>query len=349
MNNCHWIAAATVLLSFAGCGHFNQSTEMLETELRWLEDQLYNAEDQYQAQTAELDKCRRENQALRKELGIPDGQNIDVAPSIDLTPPPKAARPPDLPHIDLGTPTDDPISPAHEFELPDPGGDGAGPSSETGKVVDPRVTSIHLDSRLTGGYNHDNTPGDEGIALAIEPCNAAGRYVPLPGAVSVVVLDPARHGEAARIARWDLTEEDVTRELRKTVAGRGIHLELPWPDGPPDHSRLRLYVRYTTLDGRDLEADRQIIVRPPGELVHGWTPAPADRRRRIRPAHVGQSTAELATQTPEASSSLPLVRSVLVTPRSESHVESGPTSPATRWEPERSETARRWTGWQPHR
>ncbi len=45
--------------------------------------------------------------------------------------------------------------------------------------------------------------------------------------------------------------------MKQTLLGRGIHLQLPWPDQPPDADRLKLQVTYRGLDGQVLEAERE--------------------------------------------------------------------------------------------
>jgi hypothetical protein len=106
----------------------------------------------------------------------------------------------------------------------------------------------------------------------IEPHNAAEQYVPEAGAVSIVVLDPSKSGDAARVARWDFDAPAVLQKLDTPKAARGIHLTMPWPDGPPTSERLHVFVRYETADGRRIQTDREILVSPPGHASQRWTP-----------------------------------------------------------------------------
>ena len=78
--------------------------------------------------------------------------------------------------------------------------------------------------------------------------------------MAVVVLDPdpSMAGQAARVARWDFASEATAAFYRKTAAAEGIFLELTWPGDPPKHRALEVFVRYTTDDGRKLEARRPI-------------------------------------------------------------------------------------------
>lgn len=126
---------------------------------------------------------------------------------------------------------------------------------------DINVASIGL-HRSTGGWNSDGAPGDEGVFILLEPRNARGQVVPTIGDVSLVLIDPAIVGEGGRYARWDFTAQDAAATYRPAVAGgsAGLHFELTWPDAPPTHSRLKLFVRFTTEDGRRFQADRDLKI-----------------------------------------------------------------------------------------
>jgi hypothetical protein len=139
---------------------------------------------------------------------------------------------------------------------------------------DPRITHLYLDPARTGGSDFDQQPGDDGIAVQLEPRNEADNFVPLAGPLTIVALDYARRdeGDAARIARWDLDAKQVNQVLRNDGQNRGIQLRLRWPQQPPQNSRLLLAVRFTTADGRQLEARRDIFVTPPGQVSQRWTP-----------------------------------------------------------------------------
>src|SRR5262249_1058093 len=100
-------------------------------------------------------------------------------------------------------------------------------------IPDNHATYVTLNPLLTGGADLDGQPGDDGLCIVIEPRNAADQCISLAGAVSVVLLDPSRQGDTARIARWDFDAAAVQQALQRTQAARGIKLELPWPAAAP--------------------------------------------------------------------------------------------------------------------
>jgi hypothetical protein len=122
------------------------------------------------------------------------------------------------------------------------------------------IDRIVLNESLSGGLNLDGKPGDEMLGVAIEQRDANDARMIAPGDVSIVVVDPALDGKASKIARWDFDEEEVGRHVRRNREGAALQFELPWPK-LPEHSDLRLFVRFTTYDGRKLEANLPIEVQ----------------------------------------------------------------------------------------
>jgi hypothetical protein len=76
----------------------------------------------------------------------------------------------------------------------------------------------------------------------------------------VVVVDPALPGEDARLGRWDLSADEVAQAFVHMPSRSGILLHLPWREKIPVHSRLHLFVRLITGDGRKLQRDLPIEV-----------------------------------------------------------------------------------------
>jgi hypothetical protein len=133
------------------------------------------------------------------------------------------------------------------------------------------VAAIVLDRHLTGGIGMETSEGDTGLLVVVEPRDAAGRMLDAPAEMSVVVLDPALQGNAVRIARWDFTPDETATMFRRTGAAQALHLTMTWPEKPPIHGKLHLFVRYVTLDGRKLEVDQPIEVALPGDKTARWT------------------------------------------------------------------------------
>lgn len=256
--------------------------QLLEHEARGLEDKVYHLHDIVQRKEAEISSLRRENETLRKQLGLPQGQiEADdglIPMSTRQSPPVNLAELEELagPVVELGGTSS---STMIELESVAPGTPMRGGSlleefqEEEEIVTDRVVTQFTLNPRLTGGYQADDTPGDDGVMVVIEPQNEAGQYVPLAGPVSVVLLDPTYAGKEAFVDRWDYDIADATTHLKTTLLGKGIHLKIPWTDGPPEHENLQLHVRYTTEDGEVLQEKKDIKIDLRGGTSQSWTPA----------------------------------------------------------------------------
>jgi hypothetical protein len=289
--NGRWLAViALVLVVALGCSPNRRRSdayqELLDAEKRFLEDQLYKLDYEIDVLKEKHDSTLRENEALRRALaesrdggdspnGAGGGSTIRPRLDGDITPP----------QIDLGEPTAPginlpPITPPSELEPDLPMGDAPMPPAAPGldnpaghdEPADPLITQIHLHPLLTGGADFDGKPGDDGVSVVIEPRNGIDEFVPVAGPISLVVLDPEKQGEAARVARWDFTAHEARDLMTRSVFGRGIHLQLPWPGEAPENSRLRLFVRYTAPDGTHLEAEREFFAEPPGRVARHWTP-----------------------------------------------------------------------------
>lgn len=128
---------------------------------------------------------------------------------------------------------------------------------------DSNVARVALAKLATGGYDAEPEKGDEGITLILRPLDEVGSLIRAAAPVAVVVMDPELPGEAARVARWDFSVDEVARSFSQSGLTEGIHLNMRWPDAPPVHPDLMLFVRYTTRDGRHLETHQTIRIEPP--------------------------------------------------------------------------------------
>ncbi len=244
MKSWQFTLIGLALLAVAGC-RSDPNIGPLERELRLQEDELYRLQECIEDYRISLESARRESAVLRKRLEAEQNEQDEPDESTDKLVPPSIELPPEPPS----------------------GGKVHGIIEQSDKV-----SQLMLDRQLTGGYNADGQPGDEGIVVYLQTRDAAGRSVAVPGEVSVVVLDPALDGEAARVARWDFTAQQTAEALRRQGPGRAMQLEMVWPAAPPIHGELHLYVRYTTSDGRKLQVDGPIQVELPDGHATTWTP-----------------------------------------------------------------------------
>ncbi|MGD9127490.1 MAG: hypothetical protein PVH19_08945 [Planctomycetia bacterium] len=122
------------------------------------------------------------------------------------------------------------------------------------------VQEITISNLMTGGVNADSQKGDEGLFVVVEPRDGQGHLVPAAGPISLIAFDPALPKEKAQVARWDFSEKELAAQFRRSGSAEGFHLEVRWPDMPPRHEHLKLFVRYVTADARKLYAQAPVRV-----------------------------------------------------------------------------------------
>lgn len=308
------VAAAT--LALAGCRNdafVNAQVDTMRSEYLALENDYFALEDEYFALQAELDACRDGKKTTREKSsaeGIPSGaESSGGSDNGEFSPPQIEFGTPGAPEIEFGTPVDpNELQPGTPQSQPGSPNDGASvqepdnpevilPVVEETNYVEPtdkHVTHIIINPYLTTGHDFDSKPGDDGIAILIEPRNGDDQLVPVAGQTSIVVLDPALDGDAARVARWDFSAEEAARRV-KTGEDRnpGVSFKLPWPGSVPKHSKLHVFVRMQIDEGKVLEDDSEFYVILPGQFSQRWTPV-------SQPNRLGQAVVAVKQEEPYA-------------------------------------------------
>ena len=272
----------------AGCKS-DLSQQLLERELRYQEDQIYQLQDELQEKCAHLDSVTSENVSLRKQLGVSPGDSLGrsrsgaprpasapvaVPPAIEI---PEAIRPPSPAATPLAPPTLDNIPPlpvrpsavseptplalpapadADEARVPLP---VAVPVSYDQSFSDGRPARLVVTAASTSCFDDNGDGISDGIAVTVEPRDAAEKLVPAPGAVEVTVFDIAEPTTA--IASWSFSSEQAASHFRPTTRLRGLHFPLRWNGVPPQADHVRVVVRITGAEGAVLETDATVPAR----------------------------------------------------------------------------------------
>jgi hypothetical protein len=133
------------------------------------------------------------------------------------------------------------------------------PASAAALVFVKRVTL----GRLTGGFRKDpKATYDDALQVLVEPRDADDSVVKAPGSVRIEVFEISPQGLKTRLSQWELTP----RELRGTwdaplIGGPAYRVTLPWK-AVPTTDKIRVVVRFTSLDGVVFEAERDVTVTP---------------------------------------------------------------------------------------
>ena len=171
-----WVLAAATLL--AGCkSDLNQ--QLLERELRYQEDQIYQLQDELQEKCARLDRMAGENTSLRRQLGVADN-DPGVAPRANPSRPRPASAAPGL------------VPPAIEVpDLP------RSPAAPAGPLAPPALDGVPpLPTRSeVGPTGREPTPAlpvSDGEPLALPPAAAVVDPAARPASVFVPAADVRR-------------------------------------------------------------------------------------------------------------------------------------------------------------
>jgi hypothetical protein len=197
--------------------------------------------------------------------GIPSGSSKLPGGSGALSPP-MELRGPALSTADSPRTTANPLRTQESRQPPIL----SGVSSADKLDPETQVDRISLNPSLTGALDRHGNPSSELLSVVIDQRDASDVHVVAPGDVSIVVVDPALEGREAKIARWDFDSEEVAQHVRRNRDGGSLQFELPWPK-PPEHSDLRLFVRFTAFDGRKLEANLPIEARLADTKRREWS------------------------------------------------------------------------------
>jgi len=256
-------------VSAAGCQPRNEY-EQLQRELFQQENKIYGLQRDIQQYRSVLDSCRRANLALEAELqGRADNEGLPAArtpagprltpPRVDLP----GTAPPSVELPDVVLPPEIELPPG----LDDPGSSGPPrfrESSHSAPVADEAewdgggtVYEITLNRLLTGGYNMDGEPGDNGLLAVIEPrdlhlfarlTTADGRVLTTDRPIRVELLDNAT---AAGLQR---SFDQGLRRLQSSVAADAPEVEPAAAEHDPGGLRSVL-VRPDSADDEETALD----------------------------------------------------------------------------------------------
>jgi len=114
--------------------------------------------------------------------------------------------------------------------------------------------------RGTGGVDEDNITGDEGVQIVVVPRDEDRTAIKLPGTLTVSVYEVTPDGLKVPFTTWDVSSSALRGTWQSGLFGSGYHVRLRFRN-QPTQNKLRLVVQFRTLDGRVLEADREISIR----------------------------------------------------------------------------------------
>lgn len=178
------------------------------------------------------------------------------------------------------------------------------------EVTDTRIVDLTFHGSLCRAHNFDEHPDDDGLYLVLQPKNDRGQCVPQAAELSIVVIDPAREGDAARISRWNYSASEIQSKIQPIGSSQGIHLSLPWNGPDPIADRVVVFARYTMPDGRRLMSEKEIFVTGKDHIRTVWVPrgASADLKsmQLAQPSHAQPPRINPSSVVRPASATMPI-------------------------------------------
>jgi hypothetical protein len=344
-------------LIFSGC-RTDPAIQLLERDNRRLEDEIYRLRgclEDYESGTisagAKAGPAKSSRRKLREEeTSAAPSSNQEIPPGAVTTPPKVEMQ--ELPENEVpgigkrpgsAPPRVNPNKTPGAFNPPKnpramPSAEPAGPAlggTAGAEMLPPSVPAENISyvpPPKGDSFNavqivlHDKlctASETDGLRVVFEPRDRNDRRVDAPADVSIVLIDPTLNLPEARVARWDFPADAVASMFRGMNTSKVIYIEAPWPDKPPQNKKLRLFVRYTTRDGRKLQADLPIEITRPADRITRLKPP-----RRLEPAVEEASGPALAQEEAAARTAA----------EDASPVESAATPPDSRREPLRTAT-----------
>jgi len=126
------------------------------------------------------------------------------------------------------------------------------------------VNSVELDG-LSGGYDADDKPGDDGIKVYLRPKDQDGDIVKAAGGLEIQLLDLANPPTQQVVAEFRWLPADARKLWYSKFLTNHYTLECPWPNGvPPKHANITIRaIFHDILQGKRFETQKLVEVKLP--------------------------------------------------------------------------------------
>ncbi|MFO0881210.1 MAG: hypothetical protein U0840_28125 [Gemmataceae bacterium] len=102
--------------------------------------------------------------------------------------------------------------------------------------------------------------GDDALQVQVEPVDCEGQTIKAPGCLYIEAVEITKEGLKRPLSSWEVSREELSRKWQNGLFNTGYMLTFPWKT-PPLTEKLRILARFTIVDGRVFEADKDITVR----------------------------------------------------------------------------------------
>jgi hypothetical protein len=97
---------------------------------------------------------------------------------------------------------------------------------------------------LSGGYDIDGQPGDEGVVLYLQPVDAAGDVLKVAGEIRIQLYDLANPPAENMIAQYVIPVDQARDLWYGKLMTNHYTIKCPWPSGPPKHPDITVHATF---------------------------------------------------------------------------------------------------------
>lgn len=131
-------------------------------------------------------------------------------------------------------------------------------------------------ARLSGGYDDDGRPGDDGLVLYVQPFDRDQHVVKAAGTLTVKLLDPLNPPNSITYATYEFDLQHTRQLWYGRLMTQHFSVKCPWPQGHlPVHNEIIAHVVFTDLiTGKSLTATGAFKINFPPAATMPATPKP---------------------------------------------------------------------------
>lgn len=117
---------------------------------------------------------------------------------------------------------------------------------------------------LSGGYDEDGRPGDDGVVVYLKPVDQVGDVLKVAGDIRIQLYDLAAPPDRNLVGECVIPLEEARNLWYGKLMTYHYAVRCPWRDGPPAHPEITIRATFTDyLTQHVLTAQRTCTVRLP--------------------------------------------------------------------------------------
>ena len=127
----------------------------------------------------------------------------------------------------------------------------------TGDAAMPGVVKEIVLGSLTGGYRaNPKSIYDDALQFLVSPRDADGHAIKVPGSLHIELFEVLPSGMKTPLSAWDISQRELRRSWDQPLFGGPAYRILIPFKALPANEKMRVVIRFTTLDGKPYEAMR---------------------------------------------------------------------------------------------